>query len=187
MRPGGETGETGRHAMTQRGRGGRCRPRSLGAWPRGTAAPAGLYVCSWHRAAQGRTGLMIRCAVLPGKTQRWRSAPSPSTCTCCTAESGRIHIKRRRCAAPGPGAPAPSLALASPGAPAPSHRRRHRRSAVIRRAAQCSCTPSSPAPIVPLGSMDGVPMPAPRLNAVTAVADFRRSLATAWLQAATGD
>jgi transposase len=34
-RPGRETGETGRHGMRQPGRDRRCRPRPLGAWPRG--------------------------------------------------------------------------------------------------------------------------------------------------------
>jgi len=43
VRPGGETGEAGRHGMRQPGRGGRCRSRSLGARPRGIAgAPASV-------------------------------------------------------------------------------------------------------------------------------------------------
>ena len=38
-RPGSETGRDG---MRQRGRGGRCRPRSLGAWPRDAHVPTYL-------------------------------------------------------------------------------------------------------------------------------------------------
>jgi hypothetical protein len=47
MRPGGATGETGWHGMRKPGRGERCRPRSLGAWPRGTASasPVSSHSC----------------------------------------------------------------------------------------------------------------------------------------------